>query len=67
MTLEHWITEVGPSTVAKRLRIKQTTVCNWQKYRALPRAKMMVRIHKISFGAVTYKEMVEDFAKNNKQ
>ena len=64
MTLSDWIKEVGQANLAKKLGIEEATVSHWQNHKTLPRPKLMEEIYKLSFGAVTYKEMVEDYLKN---
>lgn len=61
MNLSNWIKEVGQSNTAKKLGISTATVNHWLKYKALPRPLLMIKIHELSCGAVTYKEMIEDF------
>lgn len=65
MKLSIWIKEVGQSNLAKKLSINEATISHWQKYKTLPRPKVMKKIVRLSCGAVTYKEMIEEYIKHN--
>lgn len=62
MTLSNWIIREGPKNIAKKLRVDPSTVCLWKKGRAFPRAKTLVKIHRMSRGKVTYAEIIEHYA-----
>ncbi len=61
LTLEEWINELGPNTVAKLMKVEPSAVRHWRRGYCLPRSEQMMRIHKFSRGRVTYAEMIESF------
>lgn len=65
MNLTQWIEHKTVGECAKILGTPVTTVSSWFNYKALPRPKTMMQIVKHTDGIVTYKEMIEDFVKNN--
>lgn len=64
MTLKDWARKEEPYKLAKQLGVTPSTIYYWITHNKLPRAKVMVKIHKLSGGKVTYKSMVENSAKN---
>lgn len=65
MTLHDWINRTGPKEVAKTLGVDPSTVSQWRTYRACPRPRYMLAIHKLSKGEVSYESMVVRFVKKN--
>ncbi len=66
MTLSDWIDKTGQKKVARIADVNTSTVSMWKCGRALPRPKSMVAICKASKGRVSYKTMIETFAKNQR-
>lgn len=66
MTLQAWIDSKGPMNVAHLLKVDSSTVHTWKAGTSLPRPKIMVHIHQLSRGRVTYKSMIETVARNKK-
>jgi len=63
MTLQAWIKETGPKNVAHLLKVDSSTVHFWKAGKTLPRPAIMVRIHQLSRGKVSYEQMVETVAR----
>lgn len=61
MKLNKWIEKTGPKKVAKLLRVDPASVSNWKLGRSCPRPKKLHKIHVLSKGQVSYKEMVLHF------
>lgn len=59
MKLETWIVKTGPKKAAQILDVDTSTISRWKTGRSLPPAKVMFKIHKVTKGKVTYKEMIE--------
>ncbi len=66
MQLKDWIIETGPKKAARLLGVEPQTVSQWRVGKALPRPENLVAIFKLSKGKVTYKEMIERFARARK-
>ena len=59
MTIQKWVQTIGgQDKAAKVLGVDRSTVSLWITQGVLPRPKTMIKIHKISNGKVSYKEMV---------
>lgn len=61
MSLRAWLHWTGTKRVATKLGVDVTNVRQWKRGHCLPRTNVMVKIHKLSGGRVTYKEMIERF------
>lgn len=66
MTLQAWIDKEGPKNIANLLKVDSSTVQTWKAGSSLPRPKLMMKIHQLSRGKVSYKSMIETVAKNKK-
>jgi DNA-binding transcriptional regulator YdaS (Cro superfamily) len=67
MTLQAWIKETGPKNVAHLLKVDSSTVHFWKAGKTLPRPALMVQIHRLTKGKVSYQTMIEDAAKRNRK
>lgn len=68
MSLKVFIKKVGAKDLAAQLKVHDSAVRHWGRGFVLPRADQMLRIERVSKGAVTVQTMVEDFCapKNSK-
>ena len=66
MTLKKWIEIVGAAEVARLIKVSEMTVSHWKNFKVMVRPKHMVKIVKVTNGAVSYKSMVESFARVEK-
>lgn len=64
LSLNEWIEKMGRTYVARELEVERASVCHWIKGKALPRTHQMIKIKKLSRGAVTIDRMVEDYHAN---
>jgi len=67
MTLQAWIKETGPKNVAHLLKVDSSTVHFWKAGKTLPRPAIMVRIHQLTKGKVSYQTMIESMARKQNQ
>lgn len=62
MKLRTFIESYGQRNLAIKLGVPDSTIHNWRYARKLPRLEEMVRLHKLSGGRVSFKEIVEAVA-----
>lgn len=65
MSLSIWIDDVGVNKVAQALCLERSTIRQWRTGTFLPKALHMYAIVRLSQGRVTYKGMIESWAKAN--
>lgn len=58
-----WIKSVGVNTVARELNVTAHTVRNWRKGFCAPQAHHMVKLVKMSGGALKYETIVRGVAR----
>lgn len=67
LSLLEWIEQEGTDTIAKALGVTRSTINHWKRGYVLPRSEIMIKIRKLSRGAVSIEQMVEaHFAATNK-
>jgi transcriptional regulator with XRE-family HTH domain len=59
--LDKWIEEIGPRKLARILSVEPSAISHWRNGKAMPRPDKMIKIHKLSRGRVSYREMVLNF------
>lgn len=62
VTLKSWITKTTAKTIAEKMSVTPVVVNLWRRGRR-PAAKHMIAINKLSKGAVTYQQMIEQHGK----
>ena len=61
MKLDTWIEKTGPKVIAKKFRVDPSTVSYWRSGTRCPNPRRLYKIHQMSGGKVSYKEMIEHF------
>lgn len=66
LSLADWIRQVGEKEIARLFKISESAVGHWKRGLYLPNTECLVKIVKLSKGAVTYQEMIETYHNSKK-
>lgn len=61
MNLSQYIETVNVSQFARKLKVNRFAVYRWKNLEGLPKSKTMHKIREMTFGAVSYEEMIDPF------
>lgn len=60
VSLNDFIESIGSKKLAKKMKINRRTVNYWQVGHCWPAVKQMIQLRKMSGGALSYEEMIDN-------